>query len=254
MKKLVIILVITAIAVMSVSLFFYNMSIDNKEMSLRERFKSQEKVCKTSHDLMFKVITQNSRVTEKYSEDFEKIFAKISDNLMGDDAILKLVSGFNPNLSPDMYNELMNTIKTERAKFKRAQDICIDVSREYATFIKTKPQSWFIDDNIMKGKDYFDHRYTKNEIKNLKLIKETEEVWSILTYKPVTSTNTENVFEKGVDDNIDLFSDSKKETTNKTNKTNKTNNNSNKTKNNISKTNILKEHPETIVAIDKSLK
>jgi hypothetical protein len=249
MKKLVVVLVIAAIVAIGVSVFFYDMGVDNKEMALRERFKGQEKVCKTSHDLMFKVITQNAQVTEKYSDDFEKIFAKISDNLMGDDAILKLVAGFNPNLSPDMYKELMTTIKTERAKFKRAQDICIDVSREYATYIKTKPQTWFINNEILDGKDYYDRRFSKDEIKNLKLTMETEEAWSILAYKPVTSTNTEDVFEKGVDDNVDLFSNSKKESSVKsTDDTKKT------TKNKVSKTDVLKEHPEAIIAMDNALK
>jgi len=248
MKKLVVVLVIAVIAAIGVGVFFYDMGVDNKEMALRERFKGQEKVCKTSHDLMFKVITQNAQVTEKYSEDFENIFAKISDNLMGDDAVLKLVAGFNPNLSPDMYKELMSTIKTERAKFKRAQDICIDVSREYATYIKTKPQTWFINTEILDGKDYYDRRFSKDEIKNLKLTMETEEAWSILAYKPVTSTNTEDVFEKGVDDNVDLFSKSKKESSVKSTDDTKT------TKNKVSKTEVLKEHPEAIIALDNALK
>ena len=249
MKKLVLVLVFAVIAAVGLGLFFYDMSIDNKEMALRERFKGQEKVAKTSHDLMFKVITQGAQVTDKYSEDFETVFAKISDNLMGDDAVLKLVAGFNPNLSPDMYKELMTTIKTERAKFKRAQDICIDVSREYATFIKTKPQTWFINSEILDGKDYFDRRFSKEEIKDLKLTMETEEAWSILAYKPVTSTNTEDVFEKGVDDNIDLFSKKDKVTSDNSDVT-KTMTKQDK----VSKTDVLKEHPEAIIAMDKALK
>jgi len=206
MKKLGLVLIGIVVLALGVGLFFYDMGIDNKEMALRERFKGQEKICKTSHDNMFKVITQGAEVTDKYSADFESIFGKIAGDLMDDNAMLQLVSGFNPNLSPDIYKELMATIKTERAKFKQAQDICIDVSREYATYIKTKPTTWFINDEILEGKSFYDRRFTKEEIVTAKLTMETEEAWKILSYKPVTSTTTEDVFEKGVDDNIELFS------------------------------------------------
>jgi len=38
MKKLVLVLVFAVIAAVGLGLFFYDMSIDNKEMALRERF------------------------------------------------------------------------------------------------------------------------------------------------------------------------------------------------------------------------
>ena len=210
MKKLIGVLVLVVVAVIGVSVFLYDMGIDNKEMSMRERFKGQEKVCMTSHDLMFKVITQDAQVTEKYAQDFEDIFAKISDNLMGDDAALKLVAGFNPSLDPGTYKELMTTIKTERAKFKRAQDICIDVSREYATYIKTKPQTWFINDDILEAKVFIRYNFEKSDIEDSKeYTPESKEAYRILTYQPVTSKKTKNVFETGEDNDIDLFSNNK---------------------------------------------
>ena len=253
MKKLGIILGLLSIVVIGVVLFFYDMGIDNKEMALREQFKGQEKVCKTSHDLMYKVITQDAQVTDKYSEDFEKIFSKIAGGMLSDDAMLQLISGFNPQLSTDMYKELMTTIKTERAKFKRAQDICIDVSRRYTTYIKTKPQTWFINDEILAGKDLFDRRFTKEEIKNTKPQMETEESWRILSYKPVTSSATEDVFESGVDDNVELFTKTEtKKTENSSKKTKLTE--SEKLKHEKEMKEYLKEHPEVVLAVGNQTK
>ena len=252
MKKLVIVFAVVLIAVIGVSLFLYDMGIDNKEMAMRERFKGQYKVTKTSHDNMFKVISQGAQVTDKYGKDFDKIFSKIAGDLMDDNAMIQLVSGFNPNLSPDLYKDLLSTIKTERAKFKRAQDICVDVSREYATYIKTKPQTWFINDEILEARDLVKANYEKELVINSKNFdQETKEAFEILTYEPVTSTTTKDVFKTGVDDNVDLFTEDKVEEDKANNTeekvTKKTNKPSDAEK-------LLKEHPEVAVAIGSKIK
>jgi len=250
MKKLMIVLSLLLVVIISGTLFFYDMGVDNKEMAFRERFKGQYKITKTSHDNMFKVISQGSQVTDKYGKDFDKIFSKIAGDLMDDNAMLQLVSGFNPNLSPDLYKNLLSTIKTERAKFKRAQDICIDVSREYATYIKTKPQTWFVNDEILEAKDLIRMGLTKSEVSDNKTYEtETKEAFNILIYEPVTSSITEDVFEKGVDDNIDLFKEDNKEEALANSRT------ENKTKRNSKDVEkILKEHPEVVLAAGKQIK
>jgi len=109
----------------------------------------------TSHDAMWKIINQDAQVSDKYKQDFEDAYGTIVDGMLSDDAMFQWLAGFNPQLSVETYMELMKTIKDERTKFKRAQDICVDVSREYATFIKTKPRTWFINDEILDAKDLF---------------------------------------------------------------------------------------------------
>jgi hypothetical protein len=202
-SKLIIVGIISVIAVIAISLFFYNMSVDNKEISLREKFRAQQNVCKTSHDAMWKIISQDAKVSDKYYKDFEAIFTKIATGMLSDEAMFQWLQGFNPQYSTELYKELMNTIKDERTKFKRAQDISADVSREYATYIKTKPTKWFIDNEILDALNYT--RYSKDEVKTMNLDLTTAEVVSILTYKPVTSTRTDDAFEKGKDDNVELF-------------------------------------------------
>ncbi len=210
-NKLAIVLGIVSVLAIGLGIFFYDMGVDNKEISLRERFKAQEKICMTSHDNMWKVINQDAQVSDKYKEDFESAFSTIVDGMLSDDAMFQWLAGFNPELSVETYMELMKTIKDERSKFKNAQDICVDVSREYSTYIKTKPAKWFIDSEISDAKDLF--LYTKEDVEEMTLPQETSEAYDILTYKPVTSTKTEDVFEKGVDDDVDLFG--KNETTEK---------------------------------------
>jgi hypothetical protein len=64
-SKLIIVAVIAVIAVIPISLFFYNMSVDNKEIDLRESFKGQIKVCMTSHDAMWKILNQKAQVSDQ---------------------------------------------------------------------------------------------------------------------------------------------------------------------------------------------
>ncbi|NPV13152.1 MAG: hypothetical protein HPY57_15400 [Ignavibacteria bacterium] len=75
-KGIIFALVGAVILVVGLSLFFYNMSIDNKEISLREKFKAQQKVCMTAHDEMWKIITQKAEVSNEYKKAFEEIMQK----------------------------------------------------------------------------------------------------------------------------------------------------------------------------------
>lgn len=206
MKRNVIFALIGAVVVvLGLILFFTNMSIDNKEISLREQFKGQVKVCMTAHDEMWKILSQKAEVSNEYKKAFEKIYPELIAGRYANDkgTFMKWIQEQNPNFDVSLYKDVMDAISDERTKFKRAQDICTDVSREYATFIKKAPANWFINDEILEAKEYT--QYSKDEIKDKNLEIDTKEVYDILTYKPVTSTQTEDVFEKGKDDNVKLF-------------------------------------------------
>jgi len=205
LKGIVFALVGAVILVIGLGLFFYNMSIDNKEISLREQFKAQVKVCMTSHDAMWKILSQKAQVSDQYKQAFEKIYPELIAGRYskGDGALMKWITEQNPTFDVSLYKDLSDAISDERTKFKRAQDICTDVSREYITFIKKSPATWFIDDEILEAKQYT--RYSKEEVADMNLSIDTKEVYDILTYKPVTSTQTEDVFKTGKDDNVKLF-------------------------------------------------
>jgi len=182
MKRNVIFALIGAvILVIGFSLFFYNMGIDNKEISLREKFKAQEKVCMTAHDEMWKIITQKAEVSNEYKVAFEKIYPELIAGRYskGDGALMKWITEQNPNFDVSLYKDVMDAISDERTKFKRAQDICTDVSREYTTYIKKSPTNWFIDNEILNAFEYT--KYSKDEVKEMNLDIITTEVVCILT-------------------------------------------------------------------------
>jgi len=188
----------------------WNWSVDNKVVKLTERFTAQVDVSKTAHDAMWKTINQDAQVADKYYQDFEKIFSELIDGrYAGDgDMLMKWIQEHNPTYNPELYKQLMSDIKTERAKFKRAQDICIDVKREFLSYIQQTPTKWFVNSEVF---DAYEFKTTSKEDLDA-LYKaggfESEVTYSvarILIYQPVLSTKTNEVFEKGIDDDVELY-------------------------------------------------
>ena len=205
MKKLIIVGILAVLAITGLSLFFYNMSVDNKEIDLRERFKGQVKVCMTSHDAMWKILNQKAQVSDQYKQAFEKIYPEMIAGRYskGDGALMKWITEQNPTFDISLYKDLSDAISDERTKFKRAQDVCVDVSREYVSYIKKSPTNWFINDEINSARELLTK--SKEDVAAMNLDSDTKEAYEILTYKPVTSTITEDVFKSGKDDNVKLF-------------------------------------------------
>lgn len=202
MKKFLIAFgVILAVGVFT--FFMWDWSVDNKEIKLRTQFHAQVKICQTAHDEMWKVIKQDAELTDKYAKDFEKIFPQLANGMMSDEALFQFLSGFNPQFSHDLYLETIQTLKTERAKFKQAQDVATDIAREYDSWIQAKPTKLFINDDISDARQYVN--ISLDDVKALKLPNNTFSSYQVLTYKPVTSTKTNDAFEKGVDDDVKLF-------------------------------------------------
>lgn len=209
-KNATVLIGLSGVLLIAVVLMFWNWSVDNKVVSLTERFSAQVDVSKTAHDEMWKVIKQEADVSDKYFQDFEKIFTSLIDGRYAKDGnmLMKWIQEHNPTYSPELYKELMTTIKTERAKFKRAQDICIDVKREFFTYINKSPTKFFVNDDVLAANAY--KGKTKDELATLYKSGEfqsetTYTVVQMLNYQPVLSTKTNDVFEKGVDDDVNLF-------------------------------------------------
>jgi len=198
------------VILISIILIFWNWSVDNKVINLTERFSAQLNVSKTAHDEMWKVINQDAEVADKYAQDFEKIFTEMIDGRYSNDGdmLMKWIQERNPNYTPELYKELMSTIKTERSKFKRAQDICIDIKRELLAYIKKVPNKWFVNNEVNEGFKY--KNKTNDEIALLYKsgIFEDEMTYTmvkIINYEPVLSIKTNESFEKGIDDDVELY-------------------------------------------------
>lgn len=148
---------------------------NNKFETTKAQYEAQQDVDKAIYDEMWKVISQQAGVSEKYSEDFKANYQAIMSSRNYGGEMMKWITEANPNFTPDLYSKLMNTIEAQREKFTINQKKLIDLHRELKVMLNTFPS-------------------------NILLFNKT-----LPELKIVTSTRTEKSFETGKDDDTGLF-------------------------------------------------
>lgn len=171
------------------TMFFYDMSVDNKVIAKREAFLAQDNVRKANYDKMFKVVAQTAEIPDHFMEQakvaFKEIYTPLMEGRYSNDrggALMSWISEHNPkfdlNSFGKLYERLQVTIEANREQFFVEQKKLIDIKRDYDVYINQKPVKWFVNDGLKP-----------------------------LELKLITSTKTEKVFKSGVEDDINLFKD-----------------------------------------------
>lgn len=178
MNKLItiaILIVVLFIGITGVIMYFqYN----NQYVRLKNSYDAQVSVDKAIYDEVWKVIKQQANISEKYSSEFKGIYKELMDARYkeGSGKLMQWITESNPNFDASLYKDLMKTIEAQRTKFTNNQKKMIAIHAEIKNLVMVFPGSLFLG---------------SKEIPKLELI---------------TSTQTEQVFESGKDDNVDLFS------------------------------------------------
>ena len=169
------IIIVAAVAILLILLIMF-FTYNNKEIYLRKEADAQRKKIESTHDKMWKVIKQKAEVSDKYRETFERVYPEIIAGRYSDgSSAMKWIQEANPNFDTSLYNDLMQAIEIQRTHLHNAQTRMLDVIRERASLIESYPSRWFITN--------------KSEIE----------------YEVISSTNTHNVVETRVDDDVDVF-------------------------------------------------
>ena len=180
-------LIITLISVLFLTLIYFSLkvSVTNTEITLREQTVHQVDVCEANHDKMFKVIAQMAKVPKEFMkqarESFKDIYPELMEGRYGNDGdmLMKWIHESNPqfdlNAFKGLYENLQIAIESNRQEFFVEQKKLIDLHREHKVYIQKFPQRIFLKDK-----------------------KEVEIV-------VISSTHTKQVFETGIDDNLELF-------------------------------------------------
>ncbi len=178
------ILVILVLLLLAIIFHFAaKVSYSNDETKLRIRAKKQSEVCEIVYDDMWKIVKKKAQIPEKYKEDLKEVI--LTDNqAYGKDGIkiggaFNTIQKVNPNFTPEMYRELMQTIESEMKRFEREQKTLISISEEHDVLISTFPGTYFLP-NVQP-----------------------------LDIKIITSSKTKEVFQSGEDNNVDVFETSK---------------------------------------------
>jgi len=156
------------------SLMFVGAS--NSEIELRNQCKAQQEANKVVFDKMRKVVFQQAQVASKYAQDFEGVYTKLMNaRYEGKDPLMNWITEHNPELDPGLYKNLQTSIAALRAEFASVQSKLLDIKREHDDLRMRIPSCWFVG-----GRDS-------------------------LGIQIVTSTDTKETFEAGVEDDAGVF-------------------------------------------------
>ena len=137
---------ITKLSILGVSVFLiifaisYWISTSNKEIDIRNNFTAAKKERETSLDNMWKKISQKYQLSGQYASDFKNI---IELSVQGRDGgqLLKFTKEAYPQLSTELYKDVMATSDGERDNLKRSQDRLADIQREHNNLLMKFPSS-----------------------------------------------------------------------------------------------------------------
>lgn len=168
---------VAAVAVVAVILFC--LSVVNQEVDLRVAVEAKQEANKASFDTVWKILQNKAGVVSQYKDDFKDIWpALIEGRYKSGGGLMKWVQERNPNFDSSLYKDLMASVEAERKEFLRDQKQLIDLNREHNQLCK-RPVSGFI----------------------LRTFGDATPIEITV----VTSSRTEESFESGQDNDVDLF-------------------------------------------------
>lgn len=150
----------------------------NRWTDVEAKYNAQVNNDKVIFDNVWKIIKQQSKVSDKYADKFRESYVAIMEARYGDDGregggFLNVIQESNPQFDASMYKQLMNTIDSKRTEFTANQKLLISYHQELY---------------LMKNK------FPSNLFCYFKLLPEL---------KTVTSSKTENVFETGEENDVE---------------------------------------------------
>ena len=120
----------------------YGLSTVNREVSLRNQVQAKSQSNQASLDTMVKIISQKCQVSGTWLKGQKGLVEAIIAGRTGGN-LFKSVQEQNPNLSPELFKDVMNSIEGERKRFLRDQTQLVDFVRERQTLIDS-PLSGFV--------------------------------------------------------------------------------------------------------------
>jgi hypothetical protein len=176
MKKSLIVTSIVVVFLLIVSVI-YGVSISNTEIRTRNLAEAQQENCEAYFDKMWKILQQQANVADKYKEAFKEIYPQLIAGRYsgGQGQLMQWIQEHNPKFDPSLYGKLMNSIEAQREGFFNEQKKLISINNTHKNLLTTFPSSLIVGDR---------------EPLNIKIIK---------------SVKTEEVYESGQENDINLF-------------------------------------------------
>lgn len=179
MKNLIIVLSVLVVVVLGVSWFGMDITYHNTEVDLTVSKDAQTKVNEAFYDSMWKILSQQAGIADKYAEDFKSIYIPLMEGRYGkgngDGSLMKWVQERNPTYDTSLLKKLSQNIEAKRTAFFVEQKKLISIKQEHDKLRLKFPSRIFVGDV-------------------------PEMVITV-----ITSTKTDKVFKSGKEDDISLF-------------------------------------------------
>ena len=175
------IITLGVIAFIAISFAVWAIGLSNTYNKKFETGKAFQTNCELVFDNTWKKISQQAGVAEQYKTGFRDIYVGMmdaryaGDSASGKETLMKWITESNPTFDIGLYKTLMNTIEGSRNEFTMEQKKLVDIDRELKTMKVTFPE------NLVLGNK------------------------ANLEIKLVTSAKTDEAFETGQENDVELF-------------------------------------------------
>lgn len=177
MNKIVILTIVGLLAVLGIWGVSTYINISNTEIRMRKSVEAQNQVCMSFYDKLWKIISQKAQVADKYKSSFREVYADIMSERYSDNggSLMKWIQEHNPDFDASLFKDIQRSIEVERNGYFNEEKKLIDLDNEHDMYIAVFPNSFFVG-----GRG------------------ETE-------IKTVRSSRTNDAFETGEDNDVDVF-------------------------------------------------
>ena len=160
--------------------FGYVVSVLNTDADLRAAASAQQDSNKATFDTVWKILQQKAGVVDKYKSDFQAIWPDLIAGRysQGGGSLVQWVQERNPDFDSSLYKDLMASIEAERKELLREQKYLRKIKQDHDQ-LRTRFPSGFVLRTFGDGSE--------------------------LEVTIVTSSKTEQAFDSGKEDDVDLF-------------------------------------------------
>ncbi len=158
-------------------LFSTYRSTYDRNIHLISAHKAQIGVIETNFDAMYKILNTNAQIPAQYAKDMRDLYVPLIEGRYskGDGSLMKWVQERNPEFTPDLYKDLMESVEALRKDFELKQNDMLAIIQEH--------------DNLRN--EFWSHMFL-GDVPALK-------------YTLISSTHTKDVMKTGVEDDFKLF-------------------------------------------------
>lgn len=160
------------LSVIGIATYF---SYSNKEIALYNQIEAKHLDLKNHADNTWKQIKQVASVSDNYKDAFIEAYSTFTEKRNYGGEQIKVIFEDNPQMSDELWINIQRVITKQRNVYAHEQSTFSDMVRNYKTFCAQFPASIFVSER------------------------------PTAQFKIVTSTKTEEMFDSGKEDNIDVF-------------------------------------------------